>query len=222
MKTISDFQPASGGGGGGGGGLKGGGPGQGGSNDGGGGGGGGSSLVPSGGSLTTTSSAPRVTISYSPPDNDPPVTTIETSPSSPNGSNGWYTSPVTVTVSASDTGGSGVDEIRCELDPSSVAYLFSDLPSTPCPYLGDGTAVSEEGVHIFYAGAVDNAANEGLTEGTNFKIDKTAPTITAAATTAPNQNGWYTGDVVVHFTCSDGSGFFAQASRPAPARPISC
>jgi hypothetical protein len=212
--VVSDFQAASGGGGGGGGGLKGGGPGQGGSFDGGGGGGGGSSLVPSGGSLTTTSSAPRVTITYSTPDNDPPVTTIETSPSSPNGSNGWYTSSVTVTVSASDTGGSGVQETRCALDPSSVPRFFSELPSTPCPYLGDGAAVSEEGFHIFYAGAVDNAANEALIVGTNFKIDKTVPRITAEATTAPNANGWYNGDVVVHFTCSDG-----RSGIPAGACP---
>jgi HYR domain len=205
---------AVGGGGGGGGGLKGGGGGEGGAFDGGGGGGGGSSLVPSGGSVTTTSSAPTVTISHPLPDNDPPVTAIDLSPSSPNGSNGWYTSSVTVTVSASDTGGSGVDEIRCELDPASTAYLFTDLPSTPCPYLGDGAAVSEEGTHAIYAASKDNVGNEGLVAGTNFKIDKTAPTITAAAATSPNGSGWYNGDVVVHFTCSD-----ARSGIPAGACP---
>jgi hypothetical protein len=81
--------------------------------------------------------------------------------------------------------------------------LFSDLPSTPCPYLGAGAAVSEEGTHAIYAASMDNAGNGGLVSGTNFKIDKTAPTITAAVTTSPNASGWYTGDVVVHFTCSD-------------------
>jgi HYR domain len=205
---------AVGGGGGGGGGLKGGGGGQGGAFDGGGGGGGGSSLAPSGGSVTTISSAPAVTISY---DNDPPVTAIDLSPGSPNGSNGWYTSPVTVTVSASDTGGSGVDETRCELDPESVAFLFSHLPSTPCPYLGAGAAVWEEGTHALYAASNDNVGNEGVVAGTSFKIDKTAPTITAAATTSPNASGWYTGDVVVHFTCSDGSG--SRSGIPAGACP---
>src|SRR5262249_44834073 len=40
----------------------------------------------------------------------------------------------------------------------------------------------------------------------SFKIDGTAPTITAAATASPNVNGWYRSDVTVHFTCSDGGG----------------
>ena len=48
-----------------------------------------------------------------------------------------------------------------------------------------------------------------------FKIDATPPTITAAPTTAPNANGWYSGDVVVHFTCADaGSGIPAGACPP--------
>jgi hypothetical protein len=36
-----------------------------------------------------------------------------------------------------------------------------------------------------------------------INIDKTAPTISGAATTNPNAAGWYTGPVTVHFTCSD-------------------
>ena len=155
-----------------------------------------------------------MTISHSLPDNDFPVTAIELSPSSPNGSNGWYTSSVTLAVSASDTGGSGVDETRCELDPAIVPFGFFELSSTPCPYLGDGAAVSEEGRHAVYAASKDKAGNEGLVAGTNFKIDKTAPTITGAATTSPNASGWYNGDVVVHFTCSD-----ARSGIPAGACP---
>ena len=34
-------------------------------------------------------------------------------------------------------------------------------------------------------------------------IDKTQPTISAAATLSPNGNGWYNDDVTVHFTCAD-------------------
>ena len=41
------------------------------------------------------------------------------------------------------------------------------------------------------------------------------PTITAAATTQPDANGFYYGPVVVHFTCSDtGSGIPAGACPP--------
>jgi hypothetical protein len=52
----------------------------------------------------------------------------------------------------------------------------------------------------------------------NIVIDTTPPTITAAATTSPNGNGWYKGNVTVHFTCSDtGSGIPAGA---CPAEQI--
>jgi len=36
-----------------------------------------------------------------------------------------------------------------------------------------------------------------------IKIDLTKPTISAAATTPPNANGWYNSDVIVRFTCAD-------------------
>ena len=39
--------------------------------------------------------------------------------------------------------------------------------------------------------------------------------ISAAATTEPNGSGWYSGDVTVHFTCSDAPGGSGLAScRP--------
>ena len=63
-----------------------------------------------------------------------------------------------------------------------------------------------------------------------INVDKTAPTIVAAATTEPNIQGFYTGPVTVHFTCDDNlSGVVAcpadqvldiagTTARPAPAR----
>jgi hypothetical protein len=48
------------------------------------------------------------------------------------------------------------------------------------------------------------------------KIDKTPPTIMAAATDPPNgDNGWYTQDVTVHFTCADGVSGIAIGACPA-------
>lgn len=38
------------------------------------------------------------------------------------------------------------------------------------------------------------------------RIDMTPPTITAAATTQPGPSGWYTSNVVVHFSCADVGG----------------
>jgi hypothetical protein len=48
----------------------------------------------------------------------------------------------------------------------------------------------------------------------NIDIDKTKPTIVAAATTLPNAAGWYNNDVTVAFTCDD-----ALSGIPAGACP---
>ncbi|MDZ4722141.1 MAG: hypothetical protein SH847_27070, partial [Roseiflexaceae bacterium] len=45
--------------------------------------------------------------------------------------------------------------------------------------------------------------------------DTTPPTITAAATTAPNANGWYKTSVTVRFTCADAGSGIASGSCPA-------
>jgi hypothetical protein len=45
------------------------------------------------------------------------------------------------------------------------------------------------------------AGNQGSASA-QVKLDKTAPTISAAATSGPNGAGWYKGDVTVHFTCA--------------------
>ena len=45
-------------------------------------------------------------------------------------------------------------------------------------------------------------------------VDQTAPKIGAAATTAPNPNGWYSGSVIVHFTCTDGGSGIPPAACP--------
>src|SRR5207248_10220510 len=34
-------------------------------------------------------------------------------------------------------------------------------------------------------------------------IDRTTPTLSGTPTTSPNQNGWYRGDVTIHWTCAD-------------------
>lgn len=50
--------------------------------------------------------------------------------------------------------------------------------------------------------ARDNAGNTA-TDPATVSIDKTAPTITAAADRAPNADHWYDDDVTVSFTCGD-------------------
>jgi uncharacterized protein YjbJ (UPF0337 family) len=72
-------------------------------------------------------------------------------------------------------------------------------PGTVTP---DTTVSSETGGQVLTGQALDMAGNKG-TDSATVKLDKTAPTITGATTTPPNANGWYSGPVTVHFTCSD-------------------
>ena len=106
-------------------------------------------------------------------DADAPVVTIDLDPASPNGSNGWYVTDVTVTVSADDGAGSGVAETRCALDPGTAPTSFGDLPAGECSV----TNVASDGLHTLHASSVDSAGNtsEVLTAG--FKIDQTDPTV---------------------------------------------
>jgi polyvinyl alcohol dehydrogenase (cytochrome) len=145
-------------------------------------------------------------------DTTPPVSTIGLSPASPNGSNGWYRSAVTVSVSAADNpGGVGVYQTRCAVDPSSPPAGFSDLPPG-CP----SVTVSADGSHLVSAASEDRDNNiEAPPVTRTFRIDATPPTITAAPTTTPNAHGVYSGPVVVQFTCRDaGSGIPAGACPP--------
>ena len=71
-------------------------------------------------------------------------------------------------------------------------------PVAPRPVtLGHGAEQSATGT------ATDAADNSASATVEHLNIDKTAPSIEGHATTAPNGEGWYTGDVVIHWTCSD-------------------
>ena len=121
-----------------------------------------------------------------------------TATSSPN-ANGWYKGDVSVHWTANDAT-SGVDQ--------------STLP-------GD-TTLTGEGSDLT-AGPVDVkdvAGNTGSASLPHLKIDRTAPVITGAPTTAPNTEGWYRGDVSVKWTCSDAGSGFATDACPANS-PVS-
>ena len=56
----------------------------------------------------------------------------------------------------------------------------------------------------------------GTFTGPSYTIDKTPPTLQGAPTTSPNGNGRYTGDVTIHWTCSDAlSGILTPPGCPA-------
>lgn len=120
-------------------------------------------------------------------------------PSGTAGDNGWYRSNVQVTLQATDNpGGSGVRRIE---------YGFNGTPWNPYTgpwnvYSGPFTISTEGHTYVVYR-ATDIAGNVEPNQTQLIKIDKTPPTISGAATTTPNTNGWYNTNVVVSFSASD-------------------
>ena len=51
--------------------------------------------------------------------------------------------------------------------------------------------------------AVDAAGNSKQGGVSRINVDKTAPTLSGTPTTDPNAAGWYAGDVIIGWNCSD-------------------
>jgi hypothetical protein len=105
-------------------------------------------------------------------DKTAPTTTIGVSPTSPDGAHGWYVSPVTVDVSATDAL-STVDRTRCALDPAAAPTAFADLPATTCA-IGQ---IGSDGRHHVYAASLDRAGNAEGPSSLEIDVDQTAPTL---------------------------------------------
>jgi len=130
-----------------------------------------------------------------PADNTSPMTT--SSLSGQQGTNGWYNGPVTVTLIATDIDGpSDIVATRYQTDGG----LTTDYAG---PFI-----VSSDGTHTIQFSSTDRAGNiETPSPSVTFKIDKTPPSVQAAALPSANPNGWNNTNVTVSFTGTDaGSG----------------
>lgn len=158
-----------------------------------------------GNGTTTDSLTPLNVISSAPVDAPPPADA--TAPTiaftqSP-ATSGWFTAaPAAVTVTATDSDGAGVASLACTLDGNAVA--LTSPGSTATTRYGQATT-STDGNHAVACQAADATGNTAsyAAHQTHLKLDATAPSITGAALTSPNGNGWYNGPVTVHFTCND-------------------
>ncbi|MDP9374542.1 MAG: PxKF domain-containing protein [Chloroflexota bacterium] len=122
-------------------------------------------------------------------DKTAPTISLELNPQSSNPA-GWHNDDVTVTFECRDTL-SGID--TC----------------SPTQRLGEGANQKVSGT------ATDAAGNSAEGAITGLNIDKTKPTLTGAATTAPNAAGWYTGDVTIRWTATDALSGIDNAAKPA-------
>lgn len=112
---------------------------------------------------------------------------------------GWYNDDVLISFTCADTL-SGLENIA----NSGIANC------PPAQTLGEGANQSASDTATDAAG---NASASATVSGIN--VDKTAPSISAAATTAPNGAGWYNGDVTIHFTCTDAGSGIPAGTCPA-------
>jgi hypothetical protein len=103
---------------------------------------------------------------------------------------GWLDSPATVSVTATDTGGSGV---------ASVEYQIGDGPFQPysAPF-----SITANGTTRINARATDANGNVGTTTRT-VAIDTSAPHTTIAASGTPGLSGWYRSPVTIALTAVD-------------------
>ena len=114
---------------------------------------------------------------------------------------GWRTTPQTVTLTAADTGRSGLATTFFTLDGGGQT-----------PYTA-AFAVSGEGKHRVTYWSVDQAGNVEAVNTGWVNIDLTVPTVGHDADPA-----WHAGDVTVHLTPADkvgGSGVASTQYRPA-------
>lgn len=104
--------------------------------------------------------------------------------------------PLAVTASLSPAPNNGWNNTNV-----SISYQCTGgVAPVQCP---PATTVSTEGAGQKILATATDSAGQSSTVTTTLNIDKTSPTISAAASPAPNPAGWNTGDVTITYTCSD-------------------
>ncbi|MFC4065918.1 cupredoxin domain-containing protein [Actinoplanes subglobosus] len=133
-----------------------------------------------------------------PQDTTPPVVSGQVSGT--RDSTGNYVGTATTTLTATDTGGSGVKTIEYQLDGGAwTAY------STP-------VVVSSLGAHMLHYRATDNAGNTAAEQMASFTIvappvvDTTPPQVTATITGDRDAGGNYLGTATATVTATDTGG----------------
>lgn len=123
-----------------------------------------------------------------------PVTTATPS-SSPNGA-GWYNASVTINLSATDTGGSGVAQIQYSLAGAQTG-------SQTVPGASASITISANGTTTLTYFAVDSAGNIETSHMLTVNVDTTLPVISPGISGTRGANGFYISDVTVTWMVSD-------------------
>jgi len=125
------------------------------------------------------------------PDSTPPTTTAALT--STLGTNGWYTSDVTVNLTAVDNvGGMGLNATYYRIGTSGGWTVFSS------PFI-----VSTEGTTAVQFYSRDNASNDESIKSVLIDIDLTPPDTASDVTGTLGANGWYTSSATILLVPSD-------------------
>jgi hypothetical protein len=150
-----------------------------------------------------------------PTDLTPPVTQISCDGATCQG--GFYNHAVSATLSASDTGGSGLKEIRYTTDGSD--------PTSSSPLYGGPIALSSTTTIKFRAW--DNAGNAETVKSQTISVDAAKPTSAIKCNGVTCSSGFYNQNVSVTLSGSDtgGSGlknirYTTNGSTPTSSSPI--
>jgi hypothetical protein len=134
-------------------------------------------------------SVQSLSFKIAPADSTPPVTTANVSATA--GENAWYTSPISVTLSATDDL-SGVDKTEYKLDNGDWMTYTGSLPTL------------NEGEHTLDFRSSDKAGNQESDHHLPLNVDTTAPvTVPTLNSTAEPNNSAYKGDVTLNLTATD-------------------
>ncbi|MGO4497289.1 hypothetical protein AB4114_15495 [Paenibacillus sp. 2RAB27] len=112
------------------------------------------------------------------------------SPEQPNGKEGWYLHPVTVTIEATN----GMPENNV------IQYRINQGQWTTYTTVID---VKTDGIHTIEYRSVDQQGIPGVVKSTIIKLDSKAPVTTAKASPIDGMNGWYKSNPTVNLMASD-------------------
>ncbi len=154
-----------------------------------------------------------------------PTIEVTKNPASPPAS-GWYTNTVTVTLKASDPGGSNASGVR------GILYGYNNPECKPTSYgscfeYKSPLVIDTPGTQTITAFSLDNAGNASEILTDVIKIDTGAPTILVGYDPPPPASGWYNGSVTVSLQASDPIGiadiYYAfNNAACTPSSPSSC
>jgi hypothetical protein len=134
---------------------------------------------------------------------NPPVTAA--SLNGPAGLNGWYTGPVTVTLSAT-------------AQTSSVGATYYMIDGGARQTYSTSFTVSGDASHTVNFWSIDSVGSVETTETQGVNIDGTNPVITLGTPSpAPNTAGWNNSSVSIPYTATDATSGIAITS---PASPV--